>query len=89
VISQIRSRAARASRFLTRVACATGIVVRRGDIPRPIKWLAVLGLLPVPGPLDEMVLLFVAAILFLFYRPQLRDAWRDASRDSDGYAARR
>ena len=37
-----------------------------------------LGLLPVPGPFDEAVLLLVAAVLWLFYRDQLREAWRQA-----------
>jgi hypothetical protein len=54
------------------------IVVAHGGIPRPIRWLAALGLLPIPGPLDEAVLLFVALILFVFYRRELRQAWRDA-----------
>lgn len=51
------------------------IVVGHGGIPRPIRWLAAVGLLPVPGPFDEAVLLLVALILFVFYRPQLREAW--------------
>jgi hypothetical protein len=38
-----------------------------------------LGLLPVPGPFDEAVLLLAALILFVFYRPQVRQAWRDAA----------
>ena len=50
-------------------------VVQHGGIPRPIRWLAALGLLPVPGPFDEAVLLVVALILFVFYRSQLREAW--------------
>jgi hypothetical protein len=36
----------------------------------------VLGLLPVPGPFDEIVLFLVAAVLFVFYRDVLREAWR-------------
>jgi hypothetical protein len=47
-----------------------------GRIPRPLRWLAVAGLLPVPGPVDEAVLLVVAVLLALFYRDLLRDAWR-------------
>ena len=34
-----------------------------------------LGLLPVPGPFDEAVLLVVGGILWLFYRDRLREAW--------------
>jgi hypothetical protein len=30
----------------------------------------------VPGPFDELVLLIVAAILWLGYRDRLRNAWR-------------
>ena len=55
------------------------IVIRHGGIPRPIRWLAAVGLLPVPGPFDEAVLLLVALILFAFYRPQLREAWAQAA----------
>ena len=53
-------------------------MVGHDGIPRPIRWLAALGLLPVPGPFDEAVLLLVALILFVFYRQELRQAWRDA-----------
>lgn len=49
-------------------------------IPRPIRWLAALGLLPIPGPFDEAVLLVVALILFVFYRQELRQAWKKAGR---------
>jgi hypothetical protein len=35
-------------------------------------------LLPVPGPFDELVLLLVAGVLFVFYRAPLREAWRHA-----------
>ena len=47
-----------------------------GRIPRPLRWLAAAGLLPVPGPVDEAILLVVAAFLGLFYRDLLREAWR-------------
>ena len=65
--------------FFKRTARAVKIVVGHGGIPRPIRWLAAAGLLPIPGPLDEAILLLVALILFLFYRDQLRDAWKQAS----------
>jgi hypothetical protein len=63
-----------------RTARAVKIVVQHGGIPRPIRWLAAVGLLPVPGPFDEAVLLVVALILFVFYRPQLREAWSRSAR---------
>jgi hypothetical protein len=56
------------------------IVVGHGGIPRPLRWLAAIGLLPVPGPFDEAVLLLAALILFVFYRDELRQAWREADR---------
>jgi hypothetical protein len=36
-------------------------------------------LLPVPGPFDEVVLLVVGGVLWLFYRDQLASAWRQAA----------
>jgi hypothetical protein len=66
--------------FLRRTVRAVRILVRDDRIPRPLKWLAALGLLPVPGPFDEAVLLFVAAALVAFRRDVMRDAWRAAAR---------
>ena len=39
-------------------------------------------MLPIPGPLDELVLLIVGGVLWLFYRDQLREAWRTVSQES-------
>ena len=64
--------------FVKRTARAVRIVVAHPGIPRPIRWLAAFGLLPIPGPFDEAVLLLVALILFLFYRQELRRAWSEA-----------
>ena len=64
--------------FLKRTARAVRIVLRDGGVPRPIRWLAAFGLAPIPGPIDEAVLLLIAAILFLFYRRELREAWKQA-----------
>jgi hypothetical protein len=66
--------------FLKRTARAVRIVLGHGGVPRPIRWLAAFGLAPIPGPVDEAVLLLVAAILFVFYRRELQQAWRDAER---------
>jgi len=54
------------------------MVVRHDAIPKPLRWLAAAGLLPIPGPFDEVILLLVAGILFVSYRPQLREAWKQA-----------
>jgi hypothetical protein len=66
-------------RRLRRLVRATDAVVRDGRIPRPIRWGGAIGLMPVPGPFDEVVLLVVGGVLWLFYRDQLRDAWRGAA----------
>jgi hypothetical protein len=66
--------------FLRRTAKAVRIVLGHGRIPRPIRWLAAFGLLPIPGPFDEVVLLLVALILFVFYPRELREAWKQADR---------
>ncbi len=34
-----------------------------------------MGALPVPGPVDEAVLLFAAVLLYAFYREPMREAW--------------
>jgi hypothetical protein len=58
---------------------AVTILARDRKIPRPLRWLTVFGLLPIPGPLDEAVLLIVAALLFAFYPDRMRGAWRAAA----------
>jgi hypothetical protein len=58
------------------------LVVRDRRIPRPFRWLAALGLLPIPGPFDEALLLLIAIPLFAFYREPMRDAWQRTSPQS-------
>jgi hypothetical protein len=62
-----------------RIFRAVRIAARDSRIPRPLRWLAALGLAPVPGPFDELVLLLVAVPLAIFYRRELREAWRAAA----------
>jgi len=64
--------------FLRRTFRAAKLVARDDRIPRPLKWLAALGLLPVPGPFDEAVLVVAAAFLFVLRRDVLRVAWQAA-----------
>jgi hypothetical protein len=66
-------------KFFARTVRATGLLVRDGRVPRPLRWLAALALLPIPGPFDEALLLLVAPPLFLFYRESMTDAWRQAA----------
>ena len=62
------------------------ILAGDGRIPKPLRWIAGLALLPIPGPIDEAVLLVIAPILFGFYRKPMHEAWRQA--ESPGFASR-
>jgi hypothetical protein len=64
---------------LRRVARAVRLVIRDGGLPRWLRGLAAVGVAPIPGPFDEIVLLVVAAILWLGYRDRLRAAWLDSA----------
>ena len=80
-------RAARA--FVVRTLRAMRLLASDGRIPRPLRWLAVLGLMPIPGPFDEAILLLLAPILFVFHRQPLREAWLEAgARGDQGRRAR-
>ena len=54
------------------------IIARDSRVPRPLRWIAGIGLLPIPGPVDEAVLLLVAPIFLLFFRKPMREAWQRA-----------
>ena len=60
---------------MRRAVRAARLIAREGRIPRPLRWLAAVGLLPIPGPVDEAVLLLVAGLLWGFYRDELVAAW--------------
>jgi hypothetical protein len=62
-----------------RLIRAVKILARDGRIPRPLRGLAAFGVLPIPGPFDEGVLLIVGALLWAFYRDCLREAWSQAA----------
>jgi hypothetical protein len=65
--------------FIARTIRAIGLLARDSRIPKPLRWIAGLALLPIPGPFDEAVLLLVALPLFVFYREHMRDAWGKSS----------
>jgi hypothetical protein len=62
--------------FLKRTIRAVRLAAVDHRIPKPLRWLAALGLAPIPGPFDEVLLLLVAIPLGLFYREPLAEAWR-------------
>ncbi|MEK6273439.1 MAG: hypothetical protein AABM42_12485 [Actinomycetota bacterium] len=66
----------RARAFATRTIRAMKLLARDSRIPKPLRWIAGLALLPIPGPVDEVILLLIAPILFVFYREPMREAWQ-------------
>jgi hypothetical protein len=58
-----------------RLLRAVKLLARDGRIPRPLRGVAAFGLLPIPGPVDELALLVVGVVLWLFYRRTLTEAW--------------
>jgi hypothetical protein len=66
-------------RTAKRAIRAAGLVARDHTIPRPLRGLAAFGLLPIPGPVDEAVMLLVAGLLWAFYRDELLAAWARAA----------
>jgi len=63
---------------IRRAARAVRLLLTERSIPRPLRALAAVALLPIPGPADEPALVLVACVLWLFHRDRLRDAWRRA-----------
>jgi hypothetical protein len=69
-------------RVLKRTIRAVRFAATDERIPKPLRLLVAVGLLPVPGPFDEAVLLIAAVPIALFYRAPLADAWRRALRET-------
>jgi hypothetical protein len=67
-----------AADFFSRTIRAVKFAATDKRIPKPLRWLAALGLAPIPGPFDEALLLIVAIPLALFYREPLANAWTRA-----------
>ena len=65
-------------RFLGRTIRAIRHLARDERIPKSLRWVAGIGLLPIPGPFDEAVLVLIAPVFFTFYRGPMREAWARA-----------
>jgi hypothetical protein len=59
-----------------RLIFAVRILAHDGRIPRPLRCVVAFGLMPIPGPFDEAVLLIAGVLLFAFFRRPLREAWK-------------
>lgn len=66
-------------RVLHQLIVCVRILARDERIPRPMRVAAGVGLLPLPGPADEVILLLVAVPLLVFYRRPMREAWQRAA----------
>jgi hypothetical protein len=62
-----------------RLIRAVRTLARDDRIPKPLRGLAAFGVLPIPGPFDEAVLVIVGVLLWAFYRDCLREAWSRAA----------
>jgi hypothetical protein len=51
------------------------LIAKDKRVPKPLRWIAAIGLLPIPGPVDEAALVLVAPIFVIFYRQPMREAW--------------
>jgi hypothetical protein len=70
---------------VARLIRAGRILARDRRIPRPLRWGAAAGLLPIPGPLDEAALILVGGVLWLFYRDRFASAWEQADEAAPAY----
>jgi hypothetical protein len=69
----------RSKAFLFRLIRAMKTLARDERIPKTLRWVAGLALLPIPGPVDEIVLVLLTPV-FLLYREPLREAWEQAGK---------
>lgn len=70
-------------RFVRTLARAARLLTREPAVPRPLRACLALGLLPWPGPIDEIVLAGTVCALAIFYPLPMRRAWRRARELTD------
>lgn len=52
-------------------------LLKHPSIPRPVRWLLILALIPIPGPIDEIAAVLVLLILVAFHRQLLVKTWQE------------
>ncbi len=78
-MTQVRTWPGRPARFArTTVKAAKFLFTVRAALPRWVAGLLAFGLLPIPGPVDEVAVVVAAAVLWFRHRPLLRVVWRAA-----------
>jgi hypothetical protein len=60
---------------------SVAILAKDRRIPKPLRAGIAVGLLPLPGPMDEVILLLVAIPLLVLYREPMREAWQRTADD--------
>lgn len=65
--------------FVLRLLRAMKTLARDKRIPKSLRGVAGIALLPIPGPVDEIVLILIAPVFFAFYRRPMREAWAEAA----------
>jgi len=66
---------ARGWRFACRVVKAGRGLATDRRLPRWLRALIWFGVLPIPGPVDNVVLVLAVAVVWVWFRPVLVDAW--------------
>jgi hypothetical protein len=74
--------------FIRRTIRAIRLLAGDNRIPKPLRWLAGIGLLPIPGPFDEALLVLIAPVFLIFYRRPMREAWTQSDQGSGRGAER-
>jgi hypothetical protein len=73
--------------FVIRTVRAMRLLARDERIPKPLRLIAAIGLLPIPGPFDEALLVLIAPVFLILYRRPMREAWAQARLDDAAYSA--
>jgi hypothetical protein len=61
------------------------LLARDPRVPKQLRWVAGIGLVPIPGPIDEAVLVLIAPVFVIFYREPMREAWQKSFQAPDSH----